>query len=80
MLNKRKTYNNIIDAFFVLQKLNPQLDNCNFMQFAFCLKVFIELGIIEQQEIQNSVRYTLTKTNSDLNNSVLYNNIKNLKQ
>ena len=74
-LEKKKIFNNLIDMFFFFQKVNPQIKT-NFMQFAFCVKVFIELSIFVKEETSNGIKITLTKNNSSLEKSVLYQNIQ----
>ncbi len=74
-IEKRKIFSNLTDMFFFFQKVNPQL-RTNFMQFSFCIKVFIELSIFIKEETANGIKLNLTKNNSSLEKSVLYQNIQ----
>lgn len=74
-LEKRKIFANLIDMFFFFQKVNPQL-RTNFMQFSFCFKVFLELSIFVQEDTPKGIKFNLTKNNSSLEKSVLYQNIQ----
>ncbi len=78
-LNKKKIFTNLVDMFFVFKKLNPHILDINFMQFAFCMKVFMQLNIINIQNTVNGNKYYLTNNTSNLENSILYTNIKKLK-
>jgi single-stranded-DNA-specific exonuclease len=68
---------NIYFYFNNLKSLNNNISNFNFMQFITCLKVFVDLNIIVENETQFNYYLKINKNvKSNLENSKLYNKLK----
>jgi|LGVF01.2.fsa_nt_gb single-stranded-DNA-specific exonuclease len=78
--NKQKINANCIFSYYgVLKEINRHIENFNFSQFIACVEVFKELNlIIENDEITNYYLKIDKNVTSSLDNSSIYNKLKQL--
>lgn len=61
------------------KRCNPQI-NCDYNQFIFVVNTLLELGILQETFENYSYKLSINKdVKADLNNSLIYNYIKNIK-
>ena len=74
---QRMNASNIYFYFNALKEINKHIQNFNYVQFFVCLKVFAELKIIEEVNLDNVYYLKLNKNvQSSLENSELYQALK----